>query len=153
MIMPTRYWMPTTLWSSVNLKYLARPGSGAVCGSSTGTGLADHLSRQGVEHAEPGQPAHDHDRVAERDRHVAGVVQGERVEGVADRIAEEVADGVADHGPDAPGGNPGAHRTVPRPPRVGRAARALPLLRLYLDGHPSPLRQSVCRSVPAGAGA
>ncbi len=25
--MPYRYWMPTTLWSSVYLKYLPRPGS------------------------------------------------------------------------------------------------------------------------------
>ena len=26
-IMPYRYWMPTILWLSVNLKYLAKPGS------------------------------------------------------------------------------------------------------------------------------
>ena len=38
--MPYRYWMPTTLWSSVYLKYLARPGSSAPSSlGSSGSGL------------------------------------------------------------------------------------------------------------------
>jgi hypothetical protein len=38
--MPNRYWMPTTLWSSVYLKYLPRPGSSLPRSlGSSGSGL------------------------------------------------------------------------------------------------------------------
>ena len=62
MIIPIRYWMPTTLWSSEYRKYLATPGAAASASSRTaGTGR-DHLPQQVVEYAEAGQPADDPER-------------------------------------------------------------------------------------------
>ena len=39
MIIPTRYWMPTTLWSSEYRKYRATPPKASSSSSATGTGL------------------------------------------------------------------------------------------------------------------
>ena len=45
--MPYRYWMPTTLWSRVYLKYFAKPASSRPCNrGSSGSGLPS-ISRTG----------------------------------------------------------------------------------------------------------